>query len=67
MRKVAIPLSADVSTEELIKARGIAATIVKNYGPDYLPVFNRVHELIEEREKQQKELSLALQYALPTP
>ncbi|KZL02303.1 MULTISPECIES: hypothetical protein [unclassified Pseudovibrio] len=67
MRKVAIPFEPDVSTEELIKARGIAATIVKNYGPDYLPVFNRVHELIEEREKQQKEFNLALQYALPGP
>ncbi|SFK98887.1 hypothetical protein SAMN04488518_11386 [Pseudovibrio ascidiaceicola] len=65
MRKSAILIDADVSTEELIKARGIAATIVKNYGPDYLPVFNRVHELIVEREQQQKELDLALRYALP--
>ncbi|MFS8181364.1 hypothetical protein ACMG4P_07355 [Pseudovibrio denitrificans] len=66
MRKAATQNDAEVSIEELIKARGIAATIVKNYGPDYLPVFNRVHELIEEREKQQKEMDLALRYALPS-
>lgn len=50
----------NITISELIKARGICACIIAQYGNKYLPIFERLDNEVSKREQQQKLLQKAL-------
>lgn len=49
--------------EELIHYRQIAAKVVALYGDTYLPVFERMHKEVLDRQKNDDLLSIAISIA----
>ena len=51
------------SMDELYKCYNRLAVIVKEHGKEYLPLFERVHNEIKMRKKQNRLLDIALKAA----
>lgn len=56
-----------VSDEDVEKAYKIMATIVRNHGDKYLPVFKRLHDEMETRKAKRDLKNIALQIAADIP
>lgn len=52
-----------VTDEQVEKAYGIIARIVRDYGDQYLPIFKRLHEEREARKAKNDLKNIALQVA----
>ncbi len=57
----------DVTDSMLQESYVIMAEIVKVYGEQYLPIFERLHEEIDSRQKKEKLLAAALKVSIPDP
>lgn len=56
----------EVTLEELREAHAKAARIVRNFGVEFLPVFERLHKELITREQQNDLHALALSVAAST-
>lgn len=59
--------TADVTDEMLEESYITMAKIVKYYGEDYLPIFERLHEERKSRQKKNALLNTALKISDVTP
>lgn len=59
--------TADVTDEMLEESYITMAKIVKYYGEDYLPIFERLHEERKSRKKKNALLNTALKVSDVTP
>lgn len=53
----------ELTMEELYECYNSLARIVKKYGNEYLPLFERVHNEIEMRKKKNRLLDIAMDVA----
>jgi hypothetical protein len=53
----------ELSMDELYDCYRTLARIIKKYGKEYLPLFERVHNEIEMRKKENRLLEIALKVA----
>jgi hypothetical protein len=53
----------DISIEQLMQARKIAAKVVSLYGQKYLPIFTRLNEELKKFDDTKRLIDLALQIA----
>ena len=53
----------ELTMEELYECYNSLARIVKKYGNEYLPLFERVHNEIERRKKKNRLLDIAMDVA----
>jgi len=57
----------DVTDTMLQESYVIMAEIVKTYGEQYLPIFERLHEEIDDRQKKRALLDAVLKASIPDP
>lgn len=55
-----------LSLEELEEGRRIAALVVKHYGEEFLPIFERFHNELERVETLDERVNLVLKSQRPT-
>jgi hypothetical protein len=60
-------LNEPISLEDIQRAYGIAARVIKDFGDVYLPIFQRLHEELAERKKQLDMKAVALSVADNSP
>lgn len=62
-REISMRQQKTVTDEQLEKAHGIMARIVRDYGDQYLPIFKRLHEEKAARQANSDLKNIALQVA----